>query len=100
MSLYQIGPSGVSDLAEIFDYTVDTWGEEQAERYLDELARCFDRLADLPGLGRPCDRIYPGVRRFEHGRHVIFYKPEIHGIVISRVLHQRTLPARLYFMDV
>ena len=99
MSTYRIGPKGVSDLAEIFDYTVDTWGEEQAENYLDELARVFHRLVDSPGLGRACDRIYPGIRRFEQGKHVIFYKPERHGIVISRILHQRRLPTRLYFID-
>jgi toxin ParE1/3/4 len=99
LSTYRLGPKGVSDLAEIFDYTVDTWGEEQAENYLDELARCFHRLADSPGLGRACDRIYPGIRRFEQGKHVIFYKSERHGIVISRILHQRRLPTRLHFID-
>jgi toxin ParE1/3/4 len=99
LSTYRLGPKGVSDLGEIFDYTVDTWGEEQAENYLDELARCFHRLADSPGLGRACDRIYPGIRRFEQGKHVIFYKPERHGIVISRILHQKRLPTRLHFID-
>jgi toxin ParE1/3/4 len=97
LSTYRLGPKGVSDLAEIFDYTVDTWDEEQAENYLDELAMCFHRLADSPGLGRACYRIYPGVR-FEQGKHVIFYKPERHGIVISRILPQRRLPTRLHFI--
>jgi toxin ParE1/3/4 len=91
LSTYRLGPKGVSDLAEIFDYTVDSWGEEQAENYLDELAS--------PGLGRACDRIYPGMRRFEQDKHVIFYKPVRHGIVISRILHQRRLPTRLHFID-
>jgi toxin ParE1/3/4 len=54
LSTYRLGPKGVSDLAEIFDYTVDTWGEEHAENYLDELATCFQRLADWPGVGRAC----------------------------------------------
>ena len=101
MSTYRLGPKGFSDLAEIFDYTVDTWGEVQAENYLDEFARVFHRLADSPGLGRAGDRIYPGIRRFEQGKYVIFYfyKPERHGIVISRIVHQRRLPTRLYFID-
>ncbi len=99
MSTYRLGPKGTSDLAEIFDYTVDTWGEEQAENYIEELARCFQLLADSPGLGRACDLIYAGIRRFEQGKHVIFYKPERHGIVISRILHQRRLPTRAYFME-
>lgn len=99
MSTYRLGRKGVSDLAEIFDYTVDIRGEEQAEIYLQELAGCFQRLADSPGLGRPCDLILPGIRRFEQGKHVIFYKPERKGIIISRVLHQRRLPNHIYFME-
>lgn len=99
MSRYQLGPKGTTDLAEIFDYTVDTWGEQQAERYIDELARCFQLLADSPGLGRACDLISPGIRRYEQGKHVIFFKPERSGIIVSRILHQSMLPLRTQFMD-
>jgi plasmid stabilization system protein ParE len=32
------------------------------------------------------------LRRLEYGRHVVFYRVEANGIVISRILHQRMLP--------
>jgi toxin ParE1/3/4 len=99
LSTYRLGPKGTSDLAEIFDYTVDTWGEQQAENYIDELASCFQLLADSPGLGRACDRIFPGIRRFELGKHVIFYKPGRSGIIVARVLHQSRVPTQPHFMD-
>ncbi len=99
MSTYRLGPKGESDLAEILDYTVDTWGEQQAENYIDELASCFQMLADSPGLGRACDLLSPGIRRFEQGRHVIFYKPDKHGILIARILHQSRLPTQPHFLD-
>jgi len=99
LTTYRLGPKGASDLAEIFDYTVDTWGEQQAENYVEELAICFQLLADSPGLGRTCDLIFPGIRRFEHGKHVIFYKPDKNGIIVSRILHQSRLPARPHFID-
>lgn len=99
MSTYRLGPRGISDLAEIFDYTVDTWGEEQAESYIEELARCFQLLVDSPGLGRTCDRIFPGIRRFEQGKHVVFYKRDRNGIIVARILHQSRLPAQPHFMD-
>jgi toxin ParE1/3/4 len=99
LKTYRLGPKGTSDLAEIFDYTVDTWGEQQAEKYIEELEACFQLLADSPGLGRACDLIAPGIRRFEQGKHVIFYKPDRSGILVSRILHQRMLPARPQFMD-
>ena len=99
MNTYRLGPKAVSDLAEIFDYTVDTWGEEQAENYIEELSKCFQLLADSPGMGQNSDLLHLGIRRFEQSTHVIFYKSERHGITISRILHQRRLPSRAYFME-
>jgi toxin ParE1/3/4 len=51
-------------------------------------------LADNPALGRSCDDIRPGLRRMESGQHVVFYREEAGGILISRILHQRMLPER------
>ncbi len=98
MSTYRLGPKASLDLEEVFDYTVDTWGGQQAEDYVEELAQCFQMLADSPGLGRACDLLFPGIRRFEQGRHVIFYKPDRSGILISRILHQSRLPTRPHFL--
>ncbi len=94
--MYRLGPKDSSDVTEISDDTVDTWGEEQALKYIDEFAKCFELLADSPGLDWSCDLIYPGIRRFEQSKHVIFYKSDRHGILISRILHQRRLPRLFY----
>ena len=83
-----------SDLLSIADFTLRTWGKAQSIHYLAELEACCQRLAGNPGLGRKCDFIRPGLRRLEHGSHVIFYRQRAGGILISRVLHQRMLPKR------
>ena len=83
-----------ADLLAIGTYTVETWDVHQAVRYLSELEACCQQLADAPSLGRPCDEIREGLRRFELGRHVVFYRQESGGILISRILHQRMLPER------
>lgn len=75
-------------------YTLDKWGEDQTLRYIDSLETCCQQLAENPQLGRPCDHIRPGLRRMEHGRHVVFYRIEAGGIQVSRILHQRMLPER------
>jgi toxin ParE1/3/4 len=80
------------DLIEITEYTVDSWGLRQAERYLDDLDECFQRLVQSPQLGRTCDQIRRGYRRIEQGKHVIIYRADVDGIFICRVLHQRMLP--------
>ncbi len=78
-------------------YTLQTWGEAQAGRYLDSLEQCAKMLAAKPMLGRPCGWICPGLHWFEKGRHVLFYRLESNGILISRILHQRVLPDRQSF---
>jgi toxin ParE1/3/4 len=83
-----------ADLAAILDYTADSWGTAQAEAYLDGFAECFSRLAKTPGLGRACDQLHPGLKRMEHGKHVVFFRPTRSGIRIVRILHQRMLPGR------
>jgi plasmid stabilization system protein ParE len=32
------------------------------------------------------------LRRLEHGKHVVFYRQDRGGILVSRILHQRMLP--------
>ncbi len=75
-------------------YTLRTWGEDQAIRYLDGLEACCQRLADNPESGRACESVRPGLRRMEQGKHVVFFRREPGGILVSRILHERMLPER------
>jgi toxin ParE1/3/4 len=81
-----------ADLFNIGHYTFSTWGDAQADRYIGQLEDCCQLIADNPALGRPCDEIRPGLRRMEQGRHVVVYREEPGGVLISRILHQRMLP--------
>jgi toxin ParE1/3/4 len=88
-----------SDLLKIGSYTLETWGNAQALSYLKDIEDCAKTIAVNPSLGRECDWIRPELRRFETGRHVIFYRPEKGGILIVRILHQSMLPDRHPFDD-
>jgi plasmid stabilization system protein ParE len=37
------------------------------------------------------------LRRFEIGKHIVFYIPEPGGALIVRVLHQQMVPASFHF---
>lgn len=89
MSSFQLSQLAEQDLKEIGRYTEKTWGRKQRNVYLSDLDRCFYRLADSPDLGKACDEIRVGYRRFYQGKHVIFYRQVENGIVIVRVLHER-----------
>jgi toxin ParE1/3/4 len=100
MPTVRFSSSAKEDLLSIGAYTLRTWGERQAARYLEDLERCAKMLARNPKMGRPCDWIRPGLHRFEQGRHVVFYRREKGGILVVRVLHQSMSPDRLSFEDV
>ena len=87
------------DLIEIAEYTLDRWGLNQAERYLDGLDDCFKRLVQTPQMGSACDQIRDGYRRIEQGKHVVIYRADVDGVFISRILHRRILPERHMFED-
>jgi len=81
-------------LVSIGVYTLRAWGSAQAVRYLEELETCCQMLADNPAAGRSCDHVRPGLRRMEQNKHVVFFRREPGGILVSRVLHERMLPER------
>jgi len=87
-----------ADLEAILEYSLKTWGQNQALRYLGDLQACFQQLADRPRLGRSCDSIRNGLQRMEHGRHVIFNRSKKYGIRIIRILLQSMLPDQ-YLLD-
>ena len=72
------------DLRSIFRYTLDTWGESQAEAYRQELDRVFALIGEQPRIGRP----YKGrTRQFVHGKHLILYRVARDVVIIGRILH-------------
>jgi toxin ParE1/3/4 len=78
------------DLERIWDYTCERWDGNQAEKYLREIQRAIDRIADNPMIGRACDDVRPGYRKHAVGSHTLYYRiasPEV--IEVVRILHQR-----------
>ena len=97
MSAYSVARLAEADLKSIVRYTMKTWGRAQAKRYRQELQDCFQLLADNPFIGRSCDSIHPGLRCFEHGKHVVFYISQAQEVLIVRVLHQQMIPTTSRF---
>lgn len=91
---YRLSAMAERDLANILDYTVDVFGERQAEEYLGSIEECFARIAQMPLSGRSCKSLHPELRRIEHQKHVIFYAPDAQDVLIARVLHESMMPAK------
>jgi len=75
------------DLEEIFDFTFDEFGFNQAEKYLLEIEEIFQNLIINPKLGKKRHEIKEGLYSFPKDNHIIFYRILEDHIQIVRVLH-------------
>jgi len=89
MAEYRLVPKAEEDLENIWSYSQDNWGEQQANNYANGLADTFGALAISPASAPACDDIKPGYRRQVFERHVIYFRITSYGIEIIRVLHER-----------
>lgn len=86
---FVLRPRAQSDLDEIWDYTADNWGLDQAETYTRQLWNDITTVAAHPTLGRECSEVRQGYRKHPSGSHVLFYRSAPDGIEIVRILHKR-----------
>ncbi len=87
MHKYRLTPSAKSDLVDIWNYTVETWGEKQAEKYLQDVEDTINHLAENPELGKQRPEIVPGYYSFPVRKHIIFYLIADSYIDIIGILH-------------
>jgi toxin ParE1/3/4 len=76
-----------ADLREIWLYSFRTWGEAQADRYLDELDGGLQECGTDPERGKHRDDVRPGYWSRLIRRHVAFYTFTDAEVVVQRVLH-------------
>jgi toxin ParE1/3/4 len=82
-------PRSRRDIEEIWDYSADQFGLDQADLYLRGIQRAAMTVAEDPRRGLACDEIRSGYRKFSVGSHVLFFKASATRVVIVRILHRR-----------
>ncbi|MCS0265646.1 type II toxin-antitoxin system RelE/ParE family toxin [Vibrio sp. YT-16] len=89
MKPFQLTNKAKSDLRDIALFTSRRWGREQRNIYLKQFDDSFWLLAESPDIGKTCDEIRDGYRKFPQGSHVIFYRQiGSQNIEIIRILHK------------
>ena len=84
---YELSQEADNDLDEIYDYTADNFGVEQAVTYLSSFEEIFNDLCKHPELGRERNEIRSGLRSLAHQSHTIFYRVLTNKIRMVRILH-------------
>jgi toxin ParE1/3/4 len=88
MKVLAFSPAAESDIDGIWNYSADTWGPDQADRYTDEIRDACHALARGQKRGRAVD-VRPGYLKFSTGSHVIYYRDHGNRLEIVRILHGR-----------
>ena len=91
MAEYNISEKAQADLSDIWNYTVETWSENQADLYMRLLFGELDKITlDPYHCGQSYEYVRLGYRGVRAGKHIIFYKILDNGKVrIIRILHQK-----------
>lgn len=84
-----LSPRAQSDLDDIWEHTIERWGVRQAEIYIRLVKTATDAVAADPKVGRNCDDVRRGYRKYPVGSHVLFYRTTAAAIVVVRILHRR-----------
>ena len=77
------------DLHDIYAYSLEKWGQKQADVYFKQLENSFYLLLDNPNLGKQRNDLKQGYRSFLTKKHAIFYEISNNEIIILRILHRR-----------
>ena len=86
---YRLTRQAQSDIKAIYRYTVEFFGEGQAQEYLEGLDYSFDLLTDNPKIGRAIDGKR---RRYVYREHFVYYRIIKEDIIITRIRNTRQKP--------
>ena len=89
MSGYVLSPRAQQDLDEIWEYTPERWGVDQAEDYMRLIQRAIEIVAADPRKGRSSEEVRAGYHKYPAGSHLLFYRSVKEGIDVVRILHGR-----------
>ena len=91
MAAVRIQEAASHRLDEIYRYTRDRWGAEQADRYISGLFEAFDRIETRAVRSKPVPADF-GVDGyfFRYERHLVYWRRLSNGdIGIVTILHER-----------
>jgi toxin ParE1/3/4 len=88
MAKFYLSNKAVTDLNDIWDYTLKTWSENQAEIYYSLLIDSCQELANKPAKGKSYEVVEKEVLGYKAGEHIIFYRiVSSKEIEVVRMLH-------------
>ncbi|MEP7377135.1 MAG: type II toxin-antitoxin system RelE/ParE family toxin [Chitinophagaceae bacterium] len=86
---YVIGKKAVSDLEEIWLYTVEKWSIDQADRYYNLIFDEIQFICKNVNAGKSMEHVRKAYRASKVKSHLIFYRIQNSIVEVIRILHER-----------
>ena len=86
---FAISKMAMSDLEEIWLYTVEKWSVEQADRYYNLIFDEINYICTNSNAGKLMEHVRKGYRASKVKSHLIFYRVLDETIQVIRILHER-----------
>jgi toxin ParE1/3/4 len=80
----------IDDLTDIWEYTLQEWSENQADKYFETIKFACKEIGKNPNIGKVYTEISKNLLGLKSGKHIIFYhKISEDEIEVIRILHER-----------
>ena len=90
MPEFKFTKKAVKDLSNIWNYTLETWSEKQADKYYNQIIKKCTFLSKKPESGTIYFAVIENLRSTKINKHLIFYRIiDVDTIEIERILHER-----------
>ncbi len=86
MPKFTLAPLAEADLEAIWNY-ISEFNEAAADKFIRDVSKKFELLADNDQIGRTQDNFIVELRMFPFKKYHIYYFPTEIGVEIYRVLH-------------
>ncbi|MCW3787622.1 type II toxin-antitoxin system RelE/ParE family toxin [Plebeiibacterium sediminum] len=89
MAKFYLTNKAVKDLANIWNYTFETWSENQADNYYQTLLENCQDIAENPLIGKAYFSVAKSLLGLHVNKHIIFYRKVSEDYIeITRILHE------------
>jgi len=87
---YELSERARTDIKDIIRYTIEFFGKQQAEEYIDGLYYSFEILTDNPRLGKGVSNDFDAdLRRYSYRSHYVIYEIRESVIRIATIRNTR-----------
>lgn len=88
MAKYFLTNKAVEDLSHIWNYTYETWSENQADKYYQLIIEACGEIAEKLLPGKSYEALVADIFGCKVGKHIIFYRIlPVGDIEVIRILH-------------